>query len=183
MRRWLLIGLGLTVAWVAILAAFGPSTGPIGLDPPELEPPGRPSRTDFAWPLRDLDDRPVDFDQFRGKPVLLNLWATWCGPCLEEMPTLVRLAANPQVQAAGVAIVCVSTDESPEALRRFVVAQGWPLTILRATALPASFMTEGIPATFLIAPGGRIVAIHHGPARWADPSVVASRVKLAEVKD
>ncbi len=184
MRKWLLIGLGLTIAWVATLALLlpkGDGPGPAG--PPTLEPPTGPARTSFAWPLRDLDDKAVNFDQFRGRPVFLNLWATWCGPCLEEMPSIARLAADPKVRAAGVAIVCVSADQSPEALRRYVAGKAWPMTVLRATALPAEFMTDGIPATFLIAPDGRIVARHVGAARWDDPSVVAALRDLAGVKD
>ncbi len=182
MRRWWLIGLGLTAAWVAFLAFFGPETGAGGLEVPSLEPPARPAITGYDWPVRDLDDRPADFAQFRGRPVLLNLWATWCGPCVEEMPALARLAADPRIKAAGAVVVCVSTDESPDALRRFVKDKPWAMTILRATSLPPEFATDGIPATFLIAPDGRIAAAQVGSAKWDDPSVAAFLEKLASPK-
>ncbi len=181
-RTWFFVALALTLAWVTYLALFGPSPEAGGLEPPGLAPLDRPIRTEYAWPLRDLDDKPADFARFRGRPVLLNLWATWCGPCLEEMPAIANLAADPRIKAAGVAVVCVSTDESPEALRRYVAGKPWEMTILRATSLPREFATKGIPATFLIAPDGRVVAAQVGSAKWDHPSVVAFLEKLAPPK-
>ena len=55
----------------------------------------------------------------------------------------------------------------------------WPMTVLRATELPDVFLTDGIPATFLIAPDGRIAASEVGAARWDDPSVVEFLERLA----
>ena len=134
---------------------------------------------DYTWKLRDLDDKPVDFAQFKGRTVVLNLWATWCPPCLAEMPALATLAENPRIKEKGVAIVCVSTDEAPDALRRFMVKKSWPMTILRATALPSVFLTDGIPATFVIAPDGKVVAPELGAARRDYPSVVSFLENLA----
>lgn len=76
-------------------------------------------------------------------------------------------------------MVCVSTDESPEVLRRYVAGKPWPMTILRATGLTSAFLTDGIPATFILAPDGRIAAAETGAARWDDPSVVAFLTRLA----
>ena len=175
-RKWLAIGLALVFAWVAFLATRGQRQDS---DAPMLEGTGLVAPANFDWALRDLDDAPVDFAKFRGRPILLNLWATWCPPCVEEMPTFARLAANPQLKEKGVVVVCVSLDESPETLRRFVKGEDWGMTILRATSTPLVFQTEGIPATFLIAPDGRVVASQVGSAQWDHPSVVAFLEKLA----
>lgn len=179
--RWSTVGVGLAVLWVAYLALFGPrsgSPGAGGLAPPDLARSRPGGAVDYAWPVRDLDDRPVDFAQFRGRPVLVNVWATWCPPCRAEMPGLAALAADPRLKAKGVAVVCVS-DEPAETLRRFVAGKGWGMTMLRADAFPPTFATDGIPATFLLDPGGKVVASEVGAARWDDPSVVDFLERLA----
>ncbi len=178
-RKWLMIGLALTIAWAAYLAAFGPRPGGDGLQPPDLTGPALAQPAEFDWPLRDLDDRPVDLAGFRGRPILLNIWATWCGPCLREMPAIDRLAADPRIKAKGVAVVCVSVDRDAATVRRFAGEKARGMTILRATSVPPVFQTEGIPATFLIAPDGRVVASQVGAARWDDPSVVGFLEQMA----
>jgi len=172
--RWVAIGLGLVVLWVAYLALFGPRTGSVdGLSVPNLVGTGLPAPADYSWPLRDLDDKPVDFAQFKSRPVVLNIWATGCPRCRAEMPALASLADDPRIKAKGVAVVCVSTDESADTLRQFVAGKSWGMTMLRATSIPSVFLTDGIPATFLIAPDGKVVASELGAARWDDPSVVS----------
>ena len=179
--RWAPIALGLAVVWFAYLALFGPRSNSVnGLSPPNLQGTALKAPADYDWKLRDINDAPVDFAQFRGRPVLLNLWATWCPPCRAEMPSIAALADNPQIKAKGVAIVCVSTDESAETLRQFVTGKPWAMTMLRATAIPSVFATDGIPATFLIAPDGRVVASEIGAARWDDPSVISFLENLAK---
>ncbi len=178
--RYALIVLGLAVLWVAYPAFFGPRTGSAdGLTPPSLQGTGMKEPADYSWKLADLDDKPVDFAQYKGRTILLNLWATWCPPCRAEMPALAALADNPRIKEKGIAVVCVSTDESAETLRQFMDKKPWAMTMLRATSLPAVFMTDGIPATFLIAPDGKIVASELGAARWDDPSVVGFLENLA----
>ena len=178
--RWAPIALGLAVLWFAYLALFGPATsGPGGLAPPTLAPLLSPQPADFAWPLRDLDDKPVEFARYRGRTIVLNLWATWCGPCRAELPALAALAENPKIKEKGIAVICVSTDESADVLRGFLAGKTWPMTMVRATALPSAFTTDGIPATFIIAPDGKIVASELGAARWDDPAVIGYLVNLA----
>jgi thiol-disulfide isomerase/thioredoxin len=179
-RKWLAIGLAAALAWAAFLSTSSKMIGVGGLRPPALEGSAHPRPADFGWTLLDLDDKPVDLAHFRGRPILLNLWATWCGPCLQEMPSIARLAADPRIKDKGVVVLCVSIDDSAQTLRRFVKDKDWGMTILRATSAPPAFQTEGIPATFLIAPDGRIVASEIGSARWDDPSVVEFLEKLAK---
>ena len=177
-RKPYLIAIGLVLAWALFLAFFGPRQSR-GLEPPLLEGSGLPASADFSWALLDLDDKATDLSRFRGKLLVLNVWATWCAPCREEMPALARLAADPKFRAMGASVVCVSTDESGGSLRRFLEDKKWGMTMLRATSMPPVFATEGIPATFVIAPDGRVAATEIGAARWDDPSVVAFLEKLA----
>jgi thiol-disulfide isomerase/thioredoxin len=150
-----------------------------GLVPPSLVRSDAPRPAEFRWTLEDLAGKQVDFARFKGRPILLNLWATWCGPCLEEMPSISRLAASPELKDRNVAFVCVSTDESADTLRQFMTNKSWNMTILRATSIPPVFQTEGIPTTFLITPGGRVAAAEIGAAQWDDPSVIAFLQRLA----
>jgi thiol-disulfide isomerase/thioredoxin len=173
-RTWWMIALGFVVAWCLILAFVGPRHG---LGTPRLVDQGAARMAQFDWKLSDLNDAPVDFAQYKGRTVFLNIWATWCPPCVAELPAIATLAANPRLK--DVAFVCVSTDESSAALQRFLRDKKWPMTVLRATKLPDVFLTEGIPATFLIAPDGRIAASEVGAARWDDPSVVEFLERLA----
>jgi len=176
--RWWLLALGLTCAWALFLTFFGPK-GPRGdLAPPRLEPQPPTSVADYAWTLEGPDGKPVDFGRFRGRAVFLNIWATWCPPCLDELPAIANLAANPRLR--DVAFLCASTDDDPEVLRRFLAGHAWKFPIARATSLPPAFQTAGIPATFLIAPDGKIVATHAGPAQWDAPDVVDLLERLAK---
>jgi thiol-disulfide isomerase/thioredoxin len=172
-RTWVLIALGFALLWVLYLALFGPRR------PALLENSGLSQPADYDWPLFDLNDNPVTFAQFKGKPVFLNIWATWCGPCVEEMPSIARLAQDPRLTGKGLEFVCVSVDDSSGAVRRFVRGQSWRMTFLRADRLPGVFSTGGIPATFVIAADGRIVACEVGAAQWDVPGVVTFLEKTA----
>jgi hypothetical protein len=95
------------------------------------------------------------------------------------MPSIARLADNPQLKSKNVQFVCVSTDESAGVVRRFLEGKNWSMTILRADRLPPVFATDGIPATFLIAADGRIAASQVGSADWSLPHVVEFLEKLS----
>lgn len=180
-RTWLIVGLSLAVAWMIYLAFFGPRSGIDGnLPVPALKGPIPPAKADYSWVLHDLKDEPVPFEKYQGRAVFLNLWATWCPPCVAELPSIANLAGNPRLK--DVAFLCVSTDESAEVVRSFMKGKNWPMTVLRATDLPQEFMTDGIPATFLIAPDGRVVTAEVGAAQWDDPSVVDFLEALAKPK-
>jgi thiol-disulfide isomerase/thioredoxin len=178
-RTWLYIALTLAAVWALCLAFFLPGPPREGdLPPPELKLPDPPRTADYGWLLRDLDGAPVSLEKYRGRAVFLNRWATWCPPCLDELPSIANLADNRRLK--NVAFLCVSNDESPDALRQFVKGKSWPMTVLRTTEEPsAAFSCDGLPTTFVIAPDGRIVAIESGPAQWDDPSAVDFLEQLA----
>ena len=175
-RTWLYIGLAFAGLWAVYLAFFNPRSRDESIPAPSLADVGIPLPADYAWPLEDLDGNPVSFETFRGKPVVLNLWATWCGPCRAEMPSLVRLAANPRLKA--VAFVCVTGEPASASVKRFAQTEMAGLTVFRADGVPRVFETQGIPATFIIGADGKIKASEVGSARWDDPTVVAFLEKL-----
>lgn len=173
-RQWLTIAVLFSLFWVAYLAFFGPRP-----NAPRLEDSGTGEPARYAWSFLDLDDRPATLEPFKGKTVFLNVWATWCGPCVEEMPSIARLADEPRLKGKDIAIVCVSIDQDAEAVRRFVQGRSWHMTFFRADSIPPVFLTDGIPATFILAPDGRIAAKQVGSARWDGPETVAFLEKLA----
>jgi thiol-disulfide isomerase/thioredoxin len=175
-RTWLLIGLAFVLFWVLYLAFFGPRNHPA------LESSGMSQPAAYDWSLLDLKDQPVRFSRFQGKPLFLNIWATWCGPCVEEMPSIARLADHPKLKGKGFEFVCVSTDNSSEDVRRFLAGKGWSMTFLRAEKLPGVFLTDGIPATFIIAADGRIAAAQIGSTEWDGSDVVNFLEKIAATK-
>lgn len=173
-RTWWIIGGVFAAFWLFYIYFLGPRT------PRFLEGTGVERPAEYNWTLRDLDDEPVTFARFKGKTVFLNVWATWCPPCVGEMPSIARLADQPRLKGKNIEFVCVSTDESSETVRRFLKDKSWTMTMLRATELPPVFLTEGIPATFIISHDGRVVASEVGAAQWDDPAVTAFLEKTAD---
>lgn len=177
-QSWLIVVASLATAWIVFLILFGPRSGMGDLPAPELKAPSPPSAADYRWELHDLVGAPVTLEKYQGKTIFLNVWATWCPPCVAELPAIANLAGNAKLK--DVAFLCVSTDESAEAVRSFLKGKNWPMTVLMASDLPPQFATEGIPATFVIAPDGRIVVSEVGSAQWDDPSVVDFLADLAK---
>jgi thiol-disulfide isomerase/thioredoxin len=172
-RTWWLIGLAFCTFWVAYLALLGPKRRAL------LENSGMSTPAAYDWSALDLNDQPVSFSKFKGKTVFLNIWATWCGPCVAEMPSIARLANDPLLRNKPIEFVCLSTDSSTEPVRQFIRGKNWRMTFLRAESVPQVFLTEGIPSTFLIAPNGRIAASEVGSAAWDDPQVAMFLDKLS----
>jgi thiol-disulfide isomerase/thioredoxin len=174
---WLLVA-ALALAWCAYLAFFGPKSPRGRLPQPLLSPPAG-SVADYQWDLETLDGAPVQFGDFRGKPVFLNVWATWCPPCVAELPSINNLATNERLK--GLPIVCVSVDADRETVARFAARHKLSATVLHAKGQPPpAFRTEGIPATFVLDSEGRVVVHEVGAAQWDTPQVVDFLAKLIE---
>ena len=123
--------------------------------------------------LVGMDDAPRSLEEFRGKWVLVNFWATWCPPCREEMPALDRLqAAMPEI-----AVVPVATGRNdPETITRFFnEAQIANLENLRdpTSDLAHAMGIMGLPVTVIVNPEGQEVARLIGDAHWDGPEAQA----------
>ena len=175
-QTWLYVGLAFFVAWFVVLQFYNPLRPS---NAPRLVPGLDLGTADFSWKLHDLEGSPVELSSLKGKPIFLNIWATWCGPCVKEMPSIAKLAADPKLKGKGIAFVCVSVDDSPDSVKRFLTGKNWPMTVLHANGVPKVFETEGIPATYIIGPDGKIVASEVGSAEWDAPEVVSFLEKLA----
>ena len=116
---------------------------------------------DFA--LQDADGRTVRLSDYRGKVVLLNFWATWCGPCKVEIPWFVEFERKHKDK--GFAVVGVSMDEDGwQIVKPFVSRLGINYRILMGTDSIAQLYggVESLPTTFVIDREGRIAAVHVG---------------------
>jgi thiol-disulfide isomerase/thioredoxin len=116
--------------------------------------------------LSDMDEAVRGLEEFRGRWVVLNFWATWCAPCREEMPSLDRLqAALPEI-----AVVAVATGPNPKpAIEKFLGEVGLEkLVVLRDpnSALARGMGVLGLPVTLVLDPQGREVARLIGGAQW-----------------
>jgi thiol-disulfide isomerase/thioredoxin len=121
--------------------------------------------------LAALDGRRVDLKSLRGKTVIVNFWATWCGPCREEMPSLAALA---RAEGAGVVVLAVNVGESRPKVQQFLTAQSLDLDVLLDAhgEAAADWRIAVYPSSFVIAPDGRIQAYIAGALDWSDPAVV-----------
>lgn len=111
--------------------------------------------------LADLDGRPVSLDDLQGRPFVVNLWASWCGPCRREMPMFVEVAST----TPEVAVLLVNQGEDPRLIQRFLADEMLPSgNILsdRAASLMRLTGSSGLPTTLFVRPDGLIDAVHMG---------------------
>lgn len=122
--------------------------------------------------LTALDGTTHRLHDLRGKVVFVNLWATWCPPCREEMPSMVRFYQ--QFKDRGVEVLAVSEDTDEEALRRFVEKYQVTFPVLRDEnkRVYQLYRATGIPETHLIDKLGVIEVSTIGAFDWTSPGVV-----------
>jgi thiol-disulfide isomerase/thioredoxin len=131
----------------------------------------------YPLPLLTLDGRPANLQQFRGKAVLVNLWASWCPPCLAEMPGLQALYQK--TDTSKVAFVLISLDANPNKARALLKRKGYTLPVFfPAAPLPAPFNSPSIPSTVILTPSGRLADRHDGMADYDTPEFRAALEKL-----
>ncbi len=113
--------------------------------------------------LEDLEGQRVSLADFRGRPVILNFWASWCGPCKVEFP-LFQQARN-RHSAEGLEIVGVIHDDSAEAAAAFVEAEGseWPALLDPDDRVWTAYGGLGLPTSFFIDREGIVRAVSFGP--------------------
>jgi len=130
-------------------------------------------------PMFALNDgeHAVDLNKLHGHVVVLNFWASWCAPCVEELPSLEELQRDlPQVQ-----IVAVSTDDDAAAYERFLKQHSVSLLTVRDAEQRSNAMygTFRYPETYVIDKNGMIRRKFIGPQEWTSPEIVSYLKKLA----
>lgn len=132
-----------------------------------------PGSSMATFDLKDLDGVTIHSRDLAGKVVLLNFWATWCGPCKEEMPSLAKLQS--QFDPTWFRVVTVTTDMHPQGIKHFLNHLGIQLPVLfdEGEDVSRSFLVRGLPTTILIARDGRAVGRAVGPRAWDSEESVA----------
>ncbi len=134
--------------------SLGPKTMAAGLAP------GKPA-PDFE--LADQNGKKWKLSSLRGKPVLINFWATWCAPCVEEMPSIENLKKH---LGDDLTVLAVSVDEDWDVVKKFF-PKGTSLPVLLDTSkdVPKRFGTEKYPETFLVDSQGNVQTLLH-QVKW-----------------
>ncbi|WP_224483677.1 TlpA family protein disulfide reductase [Robertkochia aurantiaca] len=152
--------LGTTIkVYVNRLIAFSP-----GVESPEEQE----KLNNYEWSLVGLEGTKQEFHDLKGEVILINLWATWCPPCIAEMPALQNLYNE---FGDKVQFLFVANDER-EKVSRFMNDNSYDLPVyFSRTEIPGQLYSRSIPATYLVDRKGNIVIEKTGSAKWDSESV------------
>ncbi len=174
---WLILGLAL-LAGLAGLAAGRWWFAPAGVDPASVAAPGITAADDDrrrAMLLRDLDGNPQTLDAFAGQPLIINFWATWCAPCIEELPLLDAFHARRAED--GLTVLAIALESDPALVSAFVAQHRLALPVLLSPPGGRDLSTlynnrlGVLPFSVLLDRDGKPLAQHAGvldPARLRD---------------
>ena len=156
---------GIVALFLSLTGCYG------GSRPPRIGTPA----PDFT--VQD-SDRKVSLDEFRGKVVVLNFWATWCPPCIEEMPSLVQM--QQRMKSKGVEVVAVSVDADQSTYQSFLKAHNITLLTVRDPDKKSNnlYGTFKFPETYIIDRQGVLRRKFIGAIDWGTPEIVDYLAKL-----
>ena len=131
-----------------------------------------------AIDLMTVDGRPLSLQALRGKVVLVNFWATWCEPCIREMPSLQQL--RDQLHADGFEVLAVNYQEGPARINSFIEKLQLTLPVVRDTdgSVARAWGARIFPANYLVDRAGNIRHSMKGAADWTSPSLVSTIQRL-----
>jgi thiol-disulfide isomerase/thioredoxin len=125
----------------------------------------------FAATLNDLDDKPVALERYKGKPLVVNFWARWCGPCRAEIPELIKFRAT---HKGKIEILGIGIEDKAEPAKEFAKAyeMDYPVFVAKDKGIPLmqplGNTKGGLPYTLFIDRRGQVVKIKLGQIRQAD---------------
>jgi len=156
-------GLGREVSILAQSALL--KAGVVDMEPENNTPKEQSFSYDFS--VKDLDGKTVDMNDLKGKVIFLNLWATWCGPCRVEMPSIQNLYNT--VDKDKIAFVMLSLDQENDRakIRKFVNDKDFSFPVYQpATPLPKLLRVTTIPTTFIVSADGKVKSKKTGMANY-----------------
>ncbi|MBD2766841.1 TlpA family protein disulfide reductase [Hymenobacter sp. BT664] len=140
---------------------------------------GRRAAYPHELALTTLDGRPARLSALAGKVVFVNLWASWCPPCVAELPGIHALYQR--MNPAKVAFVLISLDENPAKARALLKRQNYTFPVyFPAAPLPAPFDSPSLPTTIILTPDGQVAAQHTGLAEYNTAEFKAGLETLAK---
>jgi thiol-disulfide isomerase/thioredoxin len=139
-------------------------TGVMDADPSEYHP--TKELFDYNFSIKTLTGESIDFNQFKGKPVFLNLWATWCGPCRAEMPSIQNLYNTVNKDSITFIMLSLDAEDEPQKVSKYVDSKGFTFPVFIASDLPAQLQVKLIPTTFVIDKDGTMAYKKAGMADY-----------------
>jgi thiol-disulfide isomerase/thioredoxin len=142
-------------------------TGIMDINPEE---PAVARKFNYNFSIRDMNGNVVDVEQFKGKTIFLNIWATWCGPCRMEMPSIQNLYS--QVDNSKILFIMLSVDRSEDLdkVKGYIKDKEYTFPVYTpAGTLPNQLQVGVIPSTFVINAEGKIVSSETGAANYDTP--------------
>ncbi len=135
-------------------------TAPLKVNVPEHS---KLSDNDYLWQLQSSNGTTVSMEQFRGKLIFLNFWATWCAPCRAEMQSIQELYD----EYGNKIVFILASRENQETINNFLESTNYDFPVYsQKMAEPEIFQSRSIPTSFLISPEGEIILKKKGATKW-----------------
>ena len=120
---------------------------------------------DYNWQLKSLNGDQINLQDFKNKVIFINEWATWCPPCVAEMPEIQKLH-NKFEEHPDIKFLMISNEEIPK-IKKFIDRKNYTFPVYVAYSnAPPPFQSKSIPTSFLVSKKGKIVIKKTGPANW-----------------
>ncbi len=149
------------IAIIALAACSSPENKKNGVETRSTATPSNSAIKLPAFSIQDVAGKAIDLQSFKGKKVLINLWAAWCPPCKAEMPSIAAL--YDKMDKEKTVFVLLSLDEDFQSSVDFMKKNNFDLPVyFPAQQLPALFNTGGIPATFIFNEAGELIKQNSG---------------------
>jgi thiol-disulfide isomerase/thioredoxin len=137
----------------------------IAFSPSKIDEDERETLDNYNWNLTNLEGQPVNFKRSIGEVAVINLWATWCPPCIAEMPSFQKLYDQ---YGNKVHFYFVSTEDR-EKLQQFLEKKNYDLPVYQPLSMaPTKLQSRSLPTTYVLSRDGKIVVSKKGSANWDD---------------
>jgi thiol-disulfide isomerase/thioredoxin len=132
-----------------------------------IEAPPAAKAFNYNFKIKDLKGNVVDFKEFKGKTIFLNVWATWCGPCRIEMPSIQKLYDKVDKEKIAFVMLAVDDRDSFDKVVKFVQEKDYTFPVyVPHEFLPDQLMVRSIPTTFVVNAEGKIATQESGAANY-----------------
>ncbi|MCK5074874.1 MAG: TlpA family protein disulfide reductase [Calditrichia bacterium] len=137
-----------------------------GIMTPDIELPLEEQMpADYNWQVISMDGEVVNLNDLEGKVLFINFWATWCPPCVAEMPNIHNLYKK--VKSDSIVFLMISVDDDQQKVKDFINRKEYSFPVYRiGSHLPSVFSSRTLPTTFVVSPMGKIVSIKRGLAKY-----------------
>ncbi|RDK86952.1 TlpA family protein disulfide reductase [Marinirhabdus gelatinilytica] len=140
----------------------------LAFSPSEIASEEQESLSNYYWELNDLNNGTINFSTAEGNVTLVNVWATWCPPCIAEMPSMQKLYDSYKNKMA---FYFVSLEDT-KTLRQFAEKKNYTFPIYTTQQkFPKEIQTNSFPTTYLLSKSGKIVMVQKGAADWNSETV------------